>query len=101
MSLRNPKRKPTHPGAILREDVLPALNMTQSEFARRLGVSRLSVNELLLEKRAVSPEMAARLGKLLNTTPESWLTLQNSLDLWLVAQDAKRLNEVTPIKEVA
>lgn len=101
MSLRNPKRKPTHPGAILREDVLPALNMTQSEFARRLGVSRLSVNELLLEKRAVSPEMAARLGKLLNTTPESWLTLQNSLDLWLVAQDTKRLNEVTPIKEVA
>ena len=101
MSLRNPKRRPTHPGAVLREDVLPALNMTQSEFARRLGVSRLSVNELLLEKRAVSPEMAARLGKLLNTTPESWLTLQNSLDLWLVAQDAKRLNEVTPIKAVA
>jgi addiction module HigA family antidote len=101
MSLRNPKRKPTHPGAILREDVLPALNMTQSEFARRLGVSRLSVNELLLEKRAVSPEMAARLGRLLNTTPESWLSLQNSLDLWLVAQDTKRLNEVTPIKEVA
>ena len=101
MSLRNPKRKPTHPGAVLREDVLPALNMTQSEFARRLGVSRLSVNELLLEKRAVSPEMAARLGKLLNTTPESWLTLQNSLDLWLVAQDAKGLNEVTPIKAVA
>ena len=101
MSLRNPKRRPTHPGAVLREDVLPALNMTQSEFARRLGVSRLSVNELLLEKRAVSPEMAARLGKLLNTTPESWLTLQNSLDLWLVAQDAKWLNEVTPIKAVA
>lgn len=78
MSLRNPKRKPTHPGTILREDVLPTLNMTQSEFARRLDVSRLSVNELLLEKRGVSPEMAARLGKLLDTTPESWRVAQNT-----------------------
>jgi plasmid maintenance system antidote protein VapI len=45
--------------------------------------------------------MATRLGRLLNTTPESWLMMQNSLDLWLVAQDAERLNAVTPIKEVA
>ena len=41
-ALRDPKRKPTHPGAVLREDVLPALCMTQTEFARRLGVSRLT-----------------------------------------------------------
>jgi addiction module HigA family antidote len=56
--------------------------MTQAEFARRLGVSRLSVSELLHEKRALSPEMAARLGKLLNTTPQSWLAMQTALDLW-------------------
>jgi antitoxin HigA-1 len=49
-SLRDPKRKPTHPGAILREDVLPALRMTQTEFAQRLGVSRLTVSEILHEK---------------------------------------------------
>jgi addiction module HigA family antidote len=98
MSLRDPKRKPTHPGAVLREDVLPDLGMTQTELARRLGVSRLSVNELLLEKRAVSPDMAARLGKLLNTTPESWLAMQNALDLWLVAQDPARLAKVEPLK---
>src|SRR6185312_14740475 len=68
-SLRNPQRRPTHPGAILREDVLPALRMTQTELAERLGVSRLSVSELLHEKRALSPEMAARVAKLLRTSP--------------------------------
>lgn len=82
MSLRNPERKPTHPGAIFREDVLPALNLTQTELARRLGVSRLTVSELLHEKRGLSPDLAIRLGKLTNTTPESWLRMQEALDLW-------------------
>ena len=53
-TLRDPKRRPTHPGAILREDVLPALEMTQTEFAQRIGVSRLSVSELLHEKRGMT-----------------------------------------------
>ncbi|CAH1195095.1 conserved hypothetical protein [Candidatus Nitrotoga sp. BS] len=70
-SLRNPNRRPTHPGAILREDVLPTLEMTQTELAQRLGVSRLTLSELLHEKRGVTPEMALRVAKLLNTTPES------------------------------
>ena len=65
-TLRDTKRRPTHPGAILREDVLPALEMTQTEFAQRIGVSRLSVSELLHEKRGMTPEMAARVAKLLN-----------------------------------
>lgn len=51
LSMRDPTRQPTHPGAILREDVLPALAMTQTELAQRLGVSRLSVSEILHEKR--------------------------------------------------
>ena len=68
-TLRDPKRRPTHPGAILREDVLPALEMTQTEFAQRLGVSRLSVSDLLHEKRGMTPEMAARVARLLNTPP--------------------------------
>ena len=96
MSLRDPRRPPTHPGAILREDVLPALAMTQTEFARRLGVSRLSVSELLHEKRALSPEMAARLGKLLGTTPQSWLAMQAALDLWRVTRDLKL--DIEPIR---
>lgn len=97
-SLRDPNRRPTHPGAILREDVLPALAMTQTEFAQRLGVSRLTVSELLHEKRGMSPEMAVRVGKLSNTTPESWLRMQQTLDLWQVQQQPEKLACIKPIK---
>ena len=96
-SLRDPKRKPTHPGEVLREDVLQALGMSQTEFARRLGVSRLSVSELLLEKRALSPDMAVRIGKLTNTTPESWLRMQAALDLWELERDPKRYRHIEPV----
>lgn len=85
-TLRDPKRRPTHPGEILREDVLPALGLTQGELAERLGVSRLTVSELLREKRAVSPDMALRLARLLNTTPESWLNMQQAMDLWEIGR---------------
>jgi len=96
-SLRDPNRRPTHPGAILREDVLPAIDMTQTELAERLGVSRLSVSELLHEKRALSPEMAVRLAVLLNTSPESWLRMQEALDLWEVQQNPQKLAVVKPL----
>ena len=96
-SLRDPKRKPTHPGEVLREDVLPSLHMTQTEFAKRLDVSRLSVSELLLEKRALSADMAVRIGKLTSTTPESWLRMQEALDLWELEQDPKRYRHIEPI----
>ena len=81
-SLRDPERKPIHPGAILREDVLPALQMTQTEFAQRLGVSRLTVSEILHEKRPISVDMAIRLGKLIGNGPGLWLGLQQRLDVW-------------------
>lgn len=96
-SLRDTKRKPTHPGEMLREDVLPALDMTQTEFAKRLGVSRLSASELLLEKRALSADMAVRIGKLTNTTPESWLRMQAAVDLWELEQDPKRYRHIEPV----
>jgi addiction module HigA family antidote len=97
-SLRDPKRKPTHPGELLREEVLPALKMTQTEFAKRLGVSRLSVSELLLEKRALSPDMAIRVGRLTNTTPESWLRMQEALDLWELERQPKRYEDIEPLR---
>ena len=97
-TLRNPNRRPTHPGAILREDVLPALAMTQTEFAERLGVSRLSVSELLHGKRAMTPEMAARVARLLNPTPESWLRMQEAVDLWEVRQHPEKLAGIKPIR---
>jgi addiction module HigA family antidote len=85
-SLRDPKRRPTHPGEILREDVLPALRMTQTEFAHRLGVSRLTVSEILHEKRPVSVDMAIRIGKLLGNGAALWLRLQLTLDVWELEQ---------------
>ncbi len=87
MSLRNPNRKPTHPGAIFREDVLPALAITQTELASRIGVSRLTVSELLREKRSLSADLAIRLSRLTGTTPESWLRMQEALDLWELSRN--------------
>ena len=88
-SLRDPKRRPTHPGVILREDVLPALKMTQKEFANWIGVSRLTVSEILNEKRTITPDMAMRLGKALGNGPQIWLRMQQTLDLWELAQQNK------------
>ena len=85
-SMRDPKRRPTHPGEILREDMLPALGMTQGEMAKRLGVSRLSVSDLLHGKRALTADMAIRNGLLTRTTPESWLAGQTKWDLWQASQ---------------
>jgi antitoxin HigA-1 len=96
-SRRDRRRPPTHPGAILREDVLPALRMSQQEFADRLGVSRVTVNTLLQERRDLSAELAARIAKLLGHTPESWIRMQEALDLWRIAQDPSRLAGITPL----
>lgn len=76
------RRRPTHPGEVLREDVLPATGLTQGEFAALLGVSRRTVNEILREKRPVTVDTAHRLARALSTTPEVWLTLQRDVDIW-------------------
>ena len=86
---RGMKRKPTHPGEMLREDFLPDYDLTVSRLAEALGVSRQSVNELLRERRAVSPEMALRLGRLFGNSPEFWLNAQRAVDLWEAAQVVK------------
>ena len=85
-TLRSKARKPTHPGAILREDVLPELGITQGEFADRLGVSRRTVPEILHERRPVTPDMAIRLGKLLGNGAGLWLRMQQALDVWTLEQ---------------
>lgn len=100
-SMRDSKRKPTHPGEVLREDVLPALGMSQTELARRLGVSRLSISELLLGKRALSADMAVRIGRLTNTSAESWLRMQAAVDLWELEKDPKRYLHIEPVRTTA
>lgn len=79
---RNPDRCPTHPGAFLREIVLPAVSASKTELARALGISRQSLHELLAERQPVTPMMAVRLGTVLRTTSASWLNMQSSFDLW-------------------
>ena len=76
------QRRPVHPGEILREDFMPDYDLTVSRLASALGVSRQSVNELIRERRAVSPEMALRLAVLFGNTAEFWLNLQRSVDLY-------------------
>lgn len=90
------KRRPTHPGEMLREDFLPDYGLTISGLAKAVGVSRQSINDLLRERRAVSPEMALRLARLFGNSPEFWLNAQRAVDLWGAAQAIK--NEVARIK---
>lgn len=95
-TLRDKNRKPTHPGEVLREDVLPALGLTQLEFANRLGVSRRTVSELLHERRPVTPDMAIRLGN----GPEIWLRMQQTLDLWELER-GQRYSHIKPVEMAA
>lgn len=92
-------RRPTHPGEMLREDFLPDYQLTASSLAIALGVSRQSVNELLLERRAVSPMMALRLAKLFGNSPEFWLNAQRAVDLWDASQEIQvDLDRITPLR---
>lgn len=93
------KRRPTHPGEMLREDFLPDYGLTVSALAAAIGVSRQSVNELLRERRAVSPEMALRLSRLFGNSPEFWLNAQRAVDLWDAGQtiraEVQRIHPLT------
>lgn len=84
------KRRPTHPGEMLREDFLPDYGLTVSGLADAIGMSRQSINELLRERRAVSPEMALRLARLFGNSPEFWLNAQRAVDLWEAARSLKK-----------
>lgn len=101
MSIENKgerKVQPTHPGEMLREDFLPDYGLTVSSFASAIGVSRQTVNELVRERRAVSPEMALRLGRLFGNTPEFWLNAQRAVDLWDANQKSKKaIDRISPL----
>lgn len=97
--LNKRKRRPTHPGEILREDVLPETGLSQGEFARLLGVSRRTVNEILQEKRPVTVDTAHRLARALNTSPDVWLGLQQDVDLWDTLEANKEVyRRIKPLK---
>jgi addiction module HigA family antidote len=84
------KRRPTHPGEMLRADFLPDYKLTVAALAKAIGVARQSVNELLRGRRALSPEMALRLSRLFGNAAEFWLNAQRAVDLWDAEQAIKR-----------
>jgi len=88
--MRTKTRRPTHPGELLREETLPAAGLTQSELATRLGVSRRAVSDLIHERCDVNPDLADRLARVFDTTPEFWLRLQETLNVWETLQAQPR-----------
>ena len=87
------RRKPTHPGEVLREDVINPLGITVTEAAKRLGVTRKTLSALINCKASMSPEMAVRIGKATKTSPESWLFMQAKLDLWFAEKKSTKVKE--------
>jgi addiction module HigA family antidote len=75
-------RKPTHPGELIREDLLPETGLSQTQLANLMSVSRRTISEIVHERRRVTPDIAFRLAKVFNSTPEMWLNMQQAVDLW-------------------
>ena len=80
-------RKPTHPGEVFFKDVLEPLEINITDAAEMLGVTRKTLSEFVNEKSSLSPEMAIRIAKATNTSPESWMAMQMKLTLWLAMQN--------------
>ena len=93
------KRTPTHPGEILKDDFLAPLRITQVELAKALKTSFRTINELLNEKRSVSPDMALRLGRYFGTSPDVWVGLQADYDLyWAKMKSKKTIDGIKPLQ---
>ena len=86
---RPSNRPPTHPGEILREHVLPALGISVSEAARRMGISRQQLHRVLACTHPITTEMALRIGKFAGNGPGLWLRMQQTYDLWHAGQRMK------------
>lgn len=90
---------PMHPGELLREDILPALNTPKAEIARLIEVSRQTLYDILAEKQDITPAMALRFGKLTGTAPEMWVDMQRNYDLRVQAvKDAEILARIPTLK---
>ena len=81
-AVQNPDRCPSHPGKLLREEILPALGKSKTEIAALLGISRQHLHDILEERRPVSPATAARFGKLFGDGAGVWLRMQAAYDAW-------------------
>src|SRR5437764_15024963 len=94
------RHNPPHPGEILKDTVVRSDGgLSVSEFARKLGVSRVALSRVVNGRAAVSAEMAIRLAAALGGSPESWLRMQAAYDLWRASR--KRRPKITPLKLAA
>jgi antitoxin HigA-1 len=91
---RSPNRCPSHPGAFFREVSFLALNVTKSEFAAALGISRQMLHGIMTEKYPITAEMAVRFGHVLGNGPSLWMEMQRAYDLW----HAERRVDLTKLK---
>ena len=94
---RSTDRCPTHPGAFLREIMLPALPVRKTELARALGISRQSLYDILAEKQPVTPSMAVRFGAIFETSAAAWLNMQTAYDLWHAEREVDT-SKMKPLK---
>ncbi|TYB32823.1 MAG: HigA family addiction module antidote protein [Flexistipes sinusarabici] len=95
--MRIRKRPPVHPGGILKRQYLETTSLTISELSERIGVSRKTLSKIVNEKGSVTPDMALRLAKVFDTTPELWLNLQQNYDLWHASNDSSDWKNIETI----
>jgi len=93
---RNPNRCPTHPGELLREEVIPATGKTKTEIAALLGISRQHLYDILDERKSVSPAMAVRLGKLFGDGAGVWSRMQCAHDTWRAEREIEKIPTLKP-----
>ena len=89
---------PPHPGEILKEDYLIPLRITQAELAEHIGIARKTVSAIVNEKARISTDIAIRLAYAFDTTPEFWVNLQTSYDLWQLENSSKEFKKIKKIE---
>ncbi len=95
--MRKMKRQPTHPGKIIKEDYLEPLSITIKDMAESLGVSRKTLSKIINQRGSITPDMALRLSRAFDTTPNLWLNLQKNYDLWHAETTSTEWQNVQPI----
>jgi len=99
--MRTRKRPPSHPGSILKLHYLDPSGISVKDLANDLRLSRKTVSKILNEHGAVTPDVALRLSRAFDTTPELWLNLQRNYDLWHTANETTDWKAIRPILEIA
>lgn len=95
--MKKMKRKPTHPGEIIKEDYLSPLSISIKDMSSKLGVSRKTLSKIINERGSITPDMALRLSRAFDTTPDLWMNLQKNYDLWQAEHSSNSWQTVKPL----